>query len=586
MCGIVGYVGSSKASLVILEALKNVEYRGYDSAGIAVMGSKINIIKDVGKLEEIEKKHDFSRLEGTIGIGHTRWATHGGVNAMNAHPHTDERGEVCLVHNGIIENFLELKDELLKSGCKIKSETDTELVAHLIARGLREGKGFKDAFLSAIRRIEGSFSFVVMHQGERKLYGARRSSPLVVGVGKNEMFFASDVPAFLSRTRDFVFLAEDEWAEITDSTYAIYGFDGTRIKRKPVHIEWTPQMAQKDGYPHFMLKEIVEQQNTIRAAIAADIRAAGEILTKNEIRQLFLVACGTSYHAALIFKGLLARHGIGCEAIIGSEYVADFFGKKDVVIAISQSGETADMLLAVREAKRKGAKIIGITNVVGSSLSREADACVYIGAGPEVSVVATKSFTSQLVVLYRLAWLLIKNEDCAEQLKDLSAVLGAILTKEGEIKKLAKMLSKMRDFFFIGRGLSYPIALEGALKLKEITYLHAEGYPAGELKHGPMSLLDKGVCVIAIAPEDDTTQKILSNIQECRARNATVVGFSDSSRILSSCDVFFRMPTLEKPLFSPIIYAVPLQMLSYYMAVLLGRDPDKPRNLAKSVTVE
>ncbi len=583
MCGIVGYIGKKKASAIVLEALKNVEYRGYDSAGIAVMNSGIGMIKDVGKLAEIEKKHDFSKLHGTIGIGHTRWATHGGVNSRNAHPHTDESGEICLVHNGIIENFLELRGELLKSGCKLRSETDTELAAHLISNEYKKAKNFRNAFLAALKKIEGSFSFLVMHKGERKLYGARRSSPLVIGIGKKEMFFASDMPAVLSHTRDFVFLQENEAAEISEKGYCIYKLDGAPISRKPVHVDWSPEMARKDGYAHFMEKEIAEQQNAIRNSLAADISGASRLL--HGAKNISLVACGTSYHAALVFKGLLAKYGKRCEAVIGSEYANAVFGKGDVVIAISQSGETADTLLAVRHAKKKGAKVLGITNVVGSSLSREADECAYIGAGPEISVVATKSFTCQLAVLYRLALCLLGEEKKCSELKYLSAEIEGLLTKESYMRVLARELARNRDFFFIGRGLSYPIALEGALKLKEITYLHAEGYPAGELKHGPLSLLEKNVCVVAIAPDDETAKKMLSAVKECKARNATIVGISDSDEILSECDKAFKMPACD-PLFAPMLYTIPLQMLAYHMTVILGKDPDKPRNLAKSVTVE
>lgn len=583
MCGIVGYIGGKKASEVVLEALKNVEYRGYDSAGIAVLNSKIQIIKDVGKLADIEKKHDFSALEGTIGMGHTRWATHGGVNSMNAHPHTDGLGEICLVHNGIIENFQQLRQKLLKAGCKLASETDTELMAHLISLELKKAKDFRGAFLAALGEIEGSFSFVVMHKGEQKLYAARRSSPLIIGVGKGEMFFASDMPAVLSRTREFVFLHENEAAEITRDGYSIYSLSGEKISRSPTHVDWTPQMAQKEGYAHFMIKEIREQQSSIRNALAADISGAKKLL--EGAKHISLIACGTSYHAALVFKSLLSQEGVRSEAIIGSEYQTAVFGKGDVAITISQSGETADTLLAARFAKKKGAKIIGITNVVGSSLSREADACVYIGAGPEISVVATKSFTSQLAVLYRLAFSLTGREKEAQSLRDLSALIEATLTKEAEIKGLAAALCKKKDFFFIGRGLCFPIAAEGALKLKEITYLHAEAYAAGELKHGPLSLLEKDVCVVAIAPSGETTPKMLSNIKECKARNATLIGISDSQSVLSECDLCFKMPQCSG-LFAPILYTIPLQLLAYHMTIILGRDPDKPRNLAKSVTVE
>ncbi|VVB58529.1 Glutamine--fructose-6-phosphate aminotransferase [isomerizing] [Candidatus Anstonella stagnisolia] len=593
MCGIVGYIGNKKASLVVLEALKNVEYRGYDSAGIAVLNSSIQIIKDVGKLAEIEKKHNFSSLEGTIGMGHTRWATHGGVNSMNAHPHTDESGEICLVHNGIIENFQTLREKLQKAGCKFRSETDTELMAHLISLELKKAKDFKGAFLSALQKIEGSFSFVVMHKGEQKLYGARKSSPLIIGVGKNEMFFASDMPAVLSHTRDFVFLQENEAAEITKEGYEIYSLSGAKISRAPTHVDWTPQMAQKEGYAHFMIKEISEQQNSIRNVLATDVTSAAKLLKKS--KYISIIACGTSYHAALLFKLRLANYGFRSDVVIGSEYStppgslqAQVVDKNTVVVAISQSGETADTLSAVRFAKTKGARIIGITNVIGSSLSREADSCIYTGAGPEISVVATKSFTSQVAILYMLAAVCAGENinEIKEKIRDLSAVIEAVISKDKEINDISAELSKHEDFFFIGRGAAHPVAMEGALKLKEITYLHAEAYAAGELKHGPLSLLEEGIPVIVIAPQNaGNVFKIISSIKECNARGAFIVGISDSDAVLEECNLKFKMPDCPT-LFEAIAYTIPLQLLAYHMAIKLDKDPDKPRNLAKSVTVE
>jgi glucosamine--fructose-6-phosphate aminotransferase (isomerizing) len=585
MCGIVGYIGPKKASEVILEALRKVEYRGYDSAGIAVSNSKIEIMKDAGKIAEIEKRNDFSSLQGTVGIGHTRWATHGEVNKQNAHPHTDCTGTICLVHNGIIENFAELRERLGKLGHKFKSETDTELVAHLLEENLKTAKGdFKKAFFDMLKDVEGSYSFVIFRQGERKIYGARKSCPLVIGIGKGEMFFASDMPAVLDRTREFVFLGEAEAAILSDGGYDVYDAAGKKTSRPSKHVDWTPQMAQKEGYPHFMLKEIFEQQATIRQSSAVDVNWAVNELKR--AKNISIIACGTSYYAALVFKHLLASEcGIRADAVIGSEFRSGVFDKGTCAIAISQSGETADTLSAVRFAKGKGARIIGITNVFGSSLTREADATVYIGAGPEIAVVATKSFTSQLVVLYKIALTLAGKKKELLQLHDLSGVAEAVLSKSGDVEKLVGELAKKKDFFFIGRGVYFPIALEGALKLKEIAYLHAEAYAAGELKHGPLSMLEDGVPIIAIGNFDENMVKLVTNVKECKARKARVLAVSDHLGLLAEADWKFAMPAVPG-LFAPIIYILPLQLLAYYMAVKLGKDPDKPRNLAKSVTVE
>ncbi len=585
MCGITGYIGPKKASEIILASLKRVEYRGYDSAGIAVSNSKIEIMKDAGKIADIEKKLDFSKLEGNMGIGHTRWATHGTVNTQNAHPHTDCTGKIVLVHNGIIENFAELKEELEEKGHKFSSETDTEMMAHLLEEEERKQPDFMRAFLAAVKRVEGSYSFVAMRQGDGRIYAARKSCPLVMGVGKGEMFFASDIPAVLPYTRDFVFLEEGEAASISASDYALYEVKGgkEKEKRKPTHVDWTPQMAQKEGHAHFMIKEIFEQQSTIRQSLAADVGEGVKLLKKAKF--ITTVACGTSYYAGLLFKEMLRQAGRRSDCVLGSEYLSGIYERDTIVVAVSQSGETADTLNAVRYAKEHGASVLGITNVVGSSLSREADACIYIGAGPEIAVVATKSFTSQLVVLYKLALTLAKKKDMVERMKDLSAIAEIVLSKNEEIRALAEKLAAKKDFFFIGRGLSFPVALEGALKLKEITYLHAEAYAAGELKHGPLSLLESGIPIIAIAPSDASTPKLVSNIKECKARNASVFAVSDSDAVLREAELKFVMPQVDA-VFAPIIYVIPLQLLAYHMAVKLGKDPDKPRNLAKSVTVE
>ncbi len=583
MCGIIGYVGFRKASEVILSGLRKLEYRGYDSAGIATMDRGIEFIKDAGRLDDIHSRKNFLQLEGKMGIGHTRWATHGGVTQQNAHPHTDCSGKIFVIHNGMIENFDELRGKLLASGHKLESETDTELVAHLIEEEGKGHKEFGEAFAAAVSRLKGSWSLVVMREGEKAIHLSRNGPPLVLGIGKKEMLVASDVPALLEYTKKAVYLEDGDRAKVTEDGYEIYS-DGKKAKRKVHEITWTAQMAQKEGFEHFMLKEIFEQEGKIREAFAADVSKASSLLAGHS--HLTIIACGTSYYAGLVFKSLMqSRLGVYCDVAIGSEFQYWRTGKEKIVLAISQSGETADTLSAVKLAKQSGAKIIGITNVVGSSLYRQADAHVVIGAGPEIAVVATKSFTCQIAVLLKLALTLGGKKGELEGFAALSEQMDKLLERCSEVEKIASKLVAHHDFFFIGRSLSYPAALEGALKLKEITYLHAEAYAAGELKHGPLSLLEKDVIVVALAPSGPSLPKIISNIQECKARGATMVVLSDSEEALSKGAISFAMPKIEENAI-PIIYSVPLQLLAYYMAVKMGRDPDKPRNLAKSVTVE
>ncbi|MCX8174831.1 MAG: glutamine--fructose-6-phosphate transaminase (isomerizing) [Candidatus Micrarchaeota archaeon] len=585
MCGIIGYIGYRKASEVLYSGLRTLEYRGYDSAGIATLdGGKISLIKDEGRIEQIHSKHNFFRLAGKIGIGHTRWATHGGVSQKNAHPHTDCKGRFCVVHNGVIENFDELRMSLIAQGHKLSSETDTEVVAHLFEEEAKKTKDASEAFSKAVSKLSGSWSLVAMREGEQAIYVSRNGSPLVLGIGSGEMFCASDIPALLPYTKEVVFLEDGDRAILTKNGYLIVGKDGKRQNRKVHTISWTANMAEKGGYPHFMLKEIAEQEEKMREALACDVSGAIRLLRNR--KQLTVVACGTSYYAGLVLKtAMQCWLGLCVDVILGSEFAYMRTGKEKVVLAISQSGETADTLSAVRLAKKSGAKVIAVTNVAGSSLYREADANVMIGAGPEIAVVATKSFTCQVAALLKIALLLSGRKAELARLHALPELIGGVIRRSAEIQKIAKKLSGRRDFFFIGRSFAFPAALEGALKLKEITYLHAEAYAAGELKHGPLSLLEKDVVVLALAPSDGTLPKTISNIEECKARNATLMVLSDSKDALSKSELHFRMPSCD-PFAVPILYAIPLQLLSYYMAVGLGRDPDKPRNLAKSVTVE
>ncbi|MFH1095302.1 MAG: glutamine--fructose-6-phosphate transaminase (isomerizing) [Candidatus Micrarchaeota archaeon] len=586
MCGIIGYVGPKKASQVILAGLKKVEYRGYDSAGMAVFdGSKVSVLKDAGRLGAIQAKHDFLTLEGGIGIGHTRWATHGPPCERNAHPHTDCSMTVAVVHNGIIENHRALKAELEKKAHKFTSDTDTEIVAHLIEQDMRDGLAAEAAVKATVARLDGAYALGILIAGTGSLYLARRHAPLVIGQGKaGEMFFSSDIPALLEYTRDFILLNEGDIARIDAHGATVWGADGHVARRETLRVDWTPQMAAKGGYEHFMLKEILEQPAALSSAVSADVSAALPILKSSD--RLSIVACGTSYYAALVFQYLMHRQGKPCEAYIGSEYPSWTTGHEDALVAVSQSGETADTLSAVRLAKKNGAKIIAITNVVGSTLSREADVTLFIGVGPEVGVVATKSFTGQLCVLCKLAYTLAQNKQGLADLKQIPSVSAKILEgKHEDIKKLAKAFIKRRDFFFIARGINYPCALEAALKLKEITYLHAEAYPGGELKHGPLSMLEKDVPVIAIAPAGPLMAKMESNIKECKAREAELIVLSDDETMRSEGARSLSMPTVPQELV-PLYYILPLQLLAYHMTVLAGKDPDQPRNLAKSVTVE
>ncbi len=607
MCGIIGYIGHRRASEVLLHGLSQVEYRGYDSAGMVVSSGKgMRLLKDAGKLRDIHAKHDFLKLEGGIGLGHTRWATHGPPCERNAHPHSDCAGNVAVVHNGIIENHRALRTELMARGHKFSSDTDTEVVAHLIEEGMKKKKEkspsasdsrrpsegaarINDAVLDAVRaaisRLEGTYALGILIAGENRLFLARRHAPLIIGKGKKEeMFFASDIPALLGYTRDFILLNEGDMAQVDAKGATIWGADGKPAVRSPLHVDWTPQMAQKNGHDYFMLKEILEQPLTLASAVSADV-AEGVRLMSGAVRPA-IVACGTSYYAALVLQYLLHKQKKVANTYLGSEYAYWRTGGEDVVVAISQSGETADTLAAVRLAKKEGAKVLAITNVVGSTLSREADATLYIGVGPEVGVVATKTFTGQLAVIYKLAYSMSGNRAGLDELEAMPASVQKMLDEIQEpVKHLAKLMSKRRNFFFISRGVGWPCALEAALKLKEITYLHAEAYAAGELKHGPISMLEEKVPVIAIAPSGSLAPKMESNIRECKARGASMIVLSDDKTIRDEGEHWLVMPKVSDD-FVPLFYILPLQLLAYYMTLELGRDPDQPRNLAKSVTVE
>jgi glucosamine--fructose-6-phosphate aminotransferase (isomerizing) len=613
MCGIVGYVGFREATPILVSGLRRLEYRGYDSAGLAVSsprldgsGYAISVRRAPGKLAVLEGLLAREALPGQVGIGHTRWATHGRPSEANAHPH--RVGPVAVVHNGIIENHHELREELVAKGRHFSSETDTEIVAHLIDEALSAGApSLLEALRAALRRVSGAYALVVVsdrHPGQ--IVAAKNSSPLVVGIGEGEMFLASDVPAILEYTRDVIFLEEGELVSLTTAGVHLSDLDGNAITRKPKRITWDAAQAEKGGYPHFMLKEIHEQPraitDTLRSRLrmdAADADLEGFVIDPEKVKRIVLIACGTSYHAGLVGKFLIeSLSRIPCEVDLASEfrYRDPVISATDLVIAISQSGETADTLAAVKEARSRGAAILAITNVVDSAIARIADGALYTHAGPEIGVASTKCFTAQLAALALVALHAgrrtgkLKDEAAQAFAHELAAIpskMTAALSSLGDLKEVAERYMNARDFLFLGRGTNYPIALEGALKLKEISYIHAEGYAAGEMKHGPIALIDDGVPVVVIAPRGPSYEKVLSNLAEVRARSGIIIGVGNEgdNTLKGQCDAVLSVPETI-PLLQPFLTVLPLQVLSYAVAVARGNDVDQPRNLAKSVTVE
>ena len=586
MCGIVGYIGFRSAKEVLLKSLKRLEYRGYDSAGVAIVNGKINIAKKKGYIDSLEFGFD-----GTLGIGHTRWATHGVPEDRNAHPFLDCKGDIAIVHNGIIENYMVLKEELVNRGHKFTSDTDSEVIAHLIEEYYQGN--FKEAFLKAVRELKGSFAIVAINKNERKIMAAKKDSPLVIGVGDHENFVASDIPAFLEYTNRVIVMKDGEISELTDDIVHFYDFDGRNIEKNVEIINWSIEDAEKSGYPHFMLKEIFEQPRALDSTLHS-------LLSRNDMdfdfERVTIVACGTSYHAGLVGKYLIEEL---LQIPVDVYYASEYRYRPDVVedslaIFITQSGETADTIAAARKAKVSGNETLAITNVVGSSITSYVDRVLYTNAGPEIGVAATKTFTAQLLALEyfairagesmgKLSVSQVRN--FINSLRKIPLYVENTLNLNDIIEKEAKKIYKNKDMFFIGRSMNYPIALEGALKMKEISYIHAEGYPAGELKHGPLALIEEGIPVIALVPEDITYDKMLSNIKEVSARNAYVIGVSSNMDVGKYVDTLIKVPETE-PYLSPFVNVVVLQLLAYHAARLLGRDIDKPRNLAKSVTVE
>ncbi|MCA6069923.1 MAG: glutamine--fructose-6-phosphate transaminase (isomerizing) [Endomicrobium sp.] len=609
MCGIVGYIGKKNAVDIVFNGLKKLEYRGYDSAGIAVVIDKgLQIRRSAGKLCHLKENLKKNPISANIAIGHTRWATHGRSSEENAHPHTDPTKSVVIVHNGIIENYVELKTKLQDDGKEFKSETDTEVIAHLIKK--HYNKNLFHAVQKALSEVKGSYALGIICKDEPdKIVCARQDAPLIVGVGEGESFLASDIPALLPYTRDMIFLENGDVAEITADTIVIKDIEGNVKNREIKNIKWDVAQAEKDGYKHFMLKEIFEQPRTIEDTFRGRIYPdegkiyLEEVKLKEEniknISNIYIVACGTSYHSGLVSKFLFENFAkIPAEVDIASEfrYREPILNEKILVIVISQSGETADTLAALRLAKSKGCQTIAICNVVGSSMSREAMHVVYTHCGPEIGVASTKAFTGQLTALYILAldWSskkgTLSNSEIKKYLKELWEIpvkIGEFLKDPESVNAIAKTFEHKRDFLYLGRHVNYPVALEGALKLKEISYIHAEGYAAGEMKHGPIALIDESMPIVAIAVESKIYEKIISNIEEAKARGGTIIAIANESdkKIRQKSDYVIYVPKTDE-FVSPLMTVIPLQLLSYYIAVLLGCDVDQPRNLAKSVTVE
>jgi glucosamine--fructose-6-phosphate aminotransferase (isomerizing) len=614
LCGIIGYIGDKDLVPVLVDGLRRMEYRGYDSAGVAVVcDGGIEIRRSSGKLGRLEQVIEREPIHGDFGIGHTRWATHGRPTEENAHPHRDCTGRIVVVHNGIIENYLPLKQELQRQGHTFVTDTDTEVVAHLVERETR-GDGLEHAVRRALEQLRGLFALVLISADDPdKIVAVRNGPPIVVGLGQGEYFVASDIPAILNHTRDVVFLDDQEMAIVTRKGAEFTDFGGHRVEKKTQRVTWDPVMAEKAGYKHFMLKEIFEQpwaaRETMlgRMSIETGKVILNEIGIPNEelraVERIVILACGTSWHAGLIGKFLieeLAR--VPVEVDYGSEYRYrnPIVAAGTLAIAITQSGETADTLAALREAKQHGARSVAVCNVVGSMVTRETDGTIYTHAGPEIGVASTKAFTSQLVALHLLALYLaqvrgVTDPDTArphlEALAQVPRLMEQTLKCASHIEDVARRFYQHADFLYLGRGVNYPIALEGALKLKEISYIHAEGYPAGEMKHGPIALIDEQMPVVVIAPDDHVFEKMLGNVQEAKARGATVIALttsqsSDLASILNpASDVLITIPQSAWSV-APILLALPLQLLAYDIAVRRGCDVDQPRNLAKSVTVE
>jgi len=609
MCGIVGYTGRQQATSIIIEGLRRLEYRGYDSAGICtISGGKASIRRSEGKLANLERLLVTDPVVGSVGIGHTRWATHGRPSEINAHPH--QAGTIVVVHNGIIENYLQLREELKGQGHIFKSETDTEVVSHLIEERRKAGLGLEEAVREALSLLKGAYALCIVCEREPDLLiAAKLGSPMVVGLGNHEFFVASDIPAILSHTRSMIFMEDGEMAVFRGGEAHFSTVEGVVLNKTPRHIDWSAHMAEKGGYRHFMLKEIFEQPRAVRDTIAGRLREEkGDVYLEDlsmtdadlqGVQRICIIACGTSWHAALVGKFLIEEHcRVPVEVDIASEfrYRNPVIDEKTLVILISQSGETADTLAAMRESKRRGGKCVAVCNVVDSSIAREADGVVYTHAGPEIGVASTKAFVTQLVALYLFTIRLGRSRGSMDQeqgrsliaaLVRVPALMEEALKLNDQVEKIARSYMAARDFLYLGRGMNYPIALEGALKLKEISYIHAEGYPAGEMKHGPIALIDEYMPVVVLVPKGANYEKVCSNMEEVIARGGRVIAVCSEgdTEVRDKVEVALEIPVDGEDV-SPIILSIPMQLLAYHIAVLKGTDVDQPRNLAKSVTVE
>ena len=612
MCGIVGYIGDKDAVGLIVDGLKRLEYRGYDSAGVAVLGPEgLEVRRAAGRIKNLEGLLRERPVHGRIGIGHTRWATHGRPTDDNAHPHTDGSGTLVVVHNGIIENYLPIKERLSAEGHVFTSETDTEVIAHLIERHLKDTPRLDDAVRRALRELRGSYAIVVLSKTapDRLIAAKHGAGSVVVGLGQGETYLASDIPALLAHTRDVVILEDEDVAVVTRHGVEISDLAGAPVSRTATRIMWDPILAEKGGYRHFMLKEIYEQPRAVADTLRGRVSPEGGTVVLPDIgldpdvvaglQRVVFIACGTSYHAAIVGRFMVERlAGLSAEVDLGSEfrYRDAVLGPETLVVALSQSGETADTLGAVKAARDRGAPVVGITNVVGSALARESTGVLYTHAGPEIGVASSKTFTATLAACYLLAlWLgrrrgALLAEDGRKHIQgllELPRLMERALEKEPEIALLAKELAAYKNFLFLGRGIHYPIALEGALKLKELSYIHAEGYPAGEMKHGPIALIDDTMPVVALTPRDSSYDRMMGTVEEVRARDGRIIALAHEGdrEIGARASRVMTVPAAAE-LLSPILMALPLQLLAYHVAVRLGRDVDQPRNLAKSVTVE
>ena len=614
MCGIVGYVGYKSVMDILVDGLEQLEYRGYDSSGVAVMcDEEIKVYKAIGKLNNLREELQHHRGEfenSTMGIGHIRWATHGAPTVINAHPHTCNCGNLVIVHNGIIENYKELREELSKKGCVFRSQTDTEVVAHLVAQKYAQTKDLTKAVREATKEIDGAYALCVMHNDcKNTLVLTKRNAPLLVGIGEGEYFAASDVPAIIKHTKKAVYLSDNQLAVLTPENMVLTDINGHEIKPKIEVLPWEPVALSKMGYKHYMLKEIHEQPDVIRNILVGKLHAPDEDIILNEVKltketlknlnRIQIIACGTSLHAAMIGKYVIENYcGIAVDVEASSEYIyrRNVTDEHTLVIGVSQSGETADTLTAIKQAKAKGSHILIITNRPDSAMAREADSLIPVNAGIEVSVAATKSYTAQLMAFYLLALYMAEVKESTSkaeltalktELMFLPQKIEQILSNTESIQKCAKVYSSTKDFIFVARGINYPTALEGALKLKEISYINATGYPAGELKHGPIAMLDETMPVLSILMKGCVFEKLLSNSEEAKARNARMIALTNSKdeKLDDLFENIIRVPDVEE-VFSPLVAIVPLQLLAYYIAEFLGKDVDQPRNLAKSVTVE